>query len=71
MSDPPEFRHPCGALLEPVEVTVVGDLERRWLPGPLNEPCSCPRCLGCGRPADEDGKCATLGCWHYELLVLE
>lgn len=52
----------CGARGGVLEDAALCQYEPEWLPGPLREPCTCPRCSFCSRLLDTDGRCENLDC---------
>lgn len=60
----------CGARGAAINVMQLGDREPRYMPGPLDEPCRCPRCITCGHVLDEHGCCDHIGCPLYGTEIL-
>lgn len=59
----------CGVEQALVEVIRVGNFFPSYVPGPLLEPCCCPRCITCGYVLDEDGCCDHIGCPIYGTFI--
>jgi len=52
----------CGAPADSIDNTSYGDVEPVTLPGPLLQPCTCPRCISCGWALDHNSRCDNLDC---------
>lgn len=59
----------CGARGSVIEDAALGEPEAKFIAGPLNEPCTCPRCFTCQRLLDEQGRCETLDCVNLGLHI--
>lgn len=58
----------CGARGAAIRVMNLGGSGPSYVPGQLDEPCRCPRCITCGHVLD-DGYCDNLGCPLYGNLI--
>jgi hypothetical protein len=59
----------CGARGDAVRVMQLGEAGPRYVPGEMDDPCRCLRCITCGHVLDEDGCCDHIGCPIYGTFI--